>query len=138
MRSRPRSRAFRSSEDETAGIQVYIAGAGGSLDVPIGAYVRVEGKIELYRGGIELIPASMELVEIVNGPEDNPEWPPTAISVGEAANDKEALPGKLVEIEGKIARIEEFSYSYEVDVVNDEGQLVNLYVDKNTGISIIK
>ncbi len=42
----------------------------------------------------------------------------------------------MVEVEGRVARLEEFSYSYEIDLFDEFGNLVSLYVDKETGISI--
>ncbi len=52
-------------EDESGGVQIYVANAGNSLVVPLGSTVRVRGVIEPYRDSIELIPASEDLVEIL-------------------------------------------------------------------------
>jgi DNA/RNA endonuclease YhcR with UshA esterase domain len=46
-------------EDEEGGIQVYMPGGLGGLDVAIGDQVRVSGEVELYRDSIELVPANM-------------------------------------------------------------------------------
>ena len=47
-----------------------------------------------------------------------------------------ALAGKLVQVEGIVTRNEEFSYSYELDLMDDAGQLIKLYVDKLTNINV--
>ncbi|NOQ40425.1 MAG: hypothetical protein GQ562_08920, partial [Anaerolineales bacterium] len=123
-------------EDETAGIQVYVAGAGSSLVVPIGSKVRVRGKVELYRDSIELIPASEDYVEIISGANEGSKWPAEPIDIEDIYTNAATIPGKLVEVEGRVARIEEFSYSFEIDLFDEKGQLINLYLDKGTGISI--
>ncbi|MCD4803948.1 MAG: lamin tail domain-containing protein [Anaerolineales bacterium] len=123
-------------EDETGGIQVYVSGAGASLIVPIGAKVRVRGKIELYRDSIELIPASEDYVEIISGASEGSKWPAEQIDIEDINTNAATIPGKLVEVEGRVARIEEFSFSFEIDLFDEKGQLINLYLDKGTGISI--
>ena len=122
-------------EDETSGVQVYVPEAGESLKLPIGAYVQVRGVITLYRGAIEIIPPSEALVTVLESPANWDERAPEVISVGTASNDRSYM-ANFVQVEGVVARIEEFSYSSEVDIVDDAGQLVTLYVDKETGISL--
>jgi len=123
-------------EDETGGLQVYISGAGGSLDVPLGVLVRVQGVVQPYRGSLELVPSSVEKVEIIDSATSENAVPPTLATIRQAANDMETLPGKLVQVEGTVARVEEFTYSYEIDMVDEEGQLLTLYVDKLTNITV--
>jgi len=123
-------------EDETGGIQVYVSGAGASLVVPIGAKVRARGKVELYRDSLELIPASEDYVEILLAASEGSKWPAEPIDIEDIYTNAATIPGKLVEVEGRVARIEEFSYSFEIDLFDEEGQLINLYLDKGTGISI--
>ncbi len=116
-------------EDESGGVQIYVPTGEGSLDVPIGASVQARGVMTLYRGAVELIPGTPEDVEVIavgNAPEATP------VTLRLAAHDNEDLPGRLVEVEGTASRIEEFSYSYEIDLVDDEGNLLSLYVDKLT------
>ena len=120
--------------DETGGAQVYVAGAGNTLDVQIGDRVRVQGFVTLYRQSIEIVPNSDAKVEILES--NAGEAVPIEVSVGEAANNAESLPGALVTVEGTLARVEEFSYSYEIDMADESGQLLTLYVDKETGISL--
>ena len=123
-------------EDESAGIQVYVAGAGNSLVVPLGATVRVRGKIQLYRDTIELVPSSEDYVEILEGAHEENLITPAEIQIAEINAQPEIFPGHLIAVEGRVARIEEFSFSYEIDLFDEEGNLVNLYVDKGTGITL--
>ncbi len=123
-------------EDESAGVQVYVAGAGNSLVVPLGSKVRVRGKITLYRDTIELVPSSEDFVEILEvGSEDSLKSPAEA-QIAEINAFPDDYPGHLISVEGRVARIEEFNYSYEIDLFDELGNLVNLYVDKETGITI--
>ncbi len=123
-------------EDNSGGIQVYVSGAGSSLIVPLGSTVRVRGKITLYRDSLELIPSSEDQVEILQGGSKDSQKAPENITIKDVNTRAEILPGKLIEVEGLVARIEEFSYSYEIDLFDENGNLVSLYIDKETGISI--
>jgi len=119
-------------EDDSGGVQIYVPTGEGSLEVPIGATVQARGVMTLYRGAVELIPGTPEDVEVISfgeGPEAAP------VSLRLAVHDNEGLPGRLVAVEGTASRIEEFSYSYEIDLVDDEGNLLSLYVDKLTETS---
>ncbi|MEE9514028.1 MAG: endonuclease/exonuclease/phosphatase family protein, partial [Anaerolineales bacterium] len=119
-------------EDDSGGVQIYVPTGEGALDVPIGAIVQARGVMTLYRGAVELIPDTPEDVEVIAfgaAPEATP------VTLRLAAHDNEDLPGRLVEVEGTASRIEEFSYSYEIDLVDDEGNLLSLYVDKLTEIT---
>jgi hypothetical protein len=122
-------------EDETGGVQVWVPEGEGSVNVAIGSQVRVFAGLELYRGALELIVNDVADVEILAGPADNPAWQPVGVSVGDAANNPD-LAGKLVQVEGIVGRNEEFSYSYEIDIIDDTGQVVTLYVDKLTNINV--
>jgi len=116
-------------EDDSGGVQIYVPSGEGALDVPIGATVQARGVMTLYRGAVELIPDNPDDVEVIafgEAPEATP------VSLRLAAHDNEDLPGRLVEVEGTASRIEEFSYSYEIDLVDDEGNLLTLYIDKLT------
>ena len=119
-------------EDDSGGVQIYVPTGEGALDVPIGATVQARGVMTLYRGAVELIPDTPEDVEVIafgEAPEATP------VSLRLAVHDNEDLPGRLVEVEGTASRIEEFSYSYEIDLVDDDGNLLSLYVDKLTEIT---
>ena len=119
-------------EDDSGGVQIYVPTGEGALDVPIGATVQARGVITLYRGAVELIPDTPEDVEVLALGEA-PEVTPVTLRL--AVHDNEDLPGRLVEVVGTASRIEEFSYSYEIDLVDDEGNLLTLYVDKLTEIT---
>ncbi len=124
-------------EDETSGIQVQVFGGERLVDVPIGARVRVRGIVGNYRGSIQVVPETVpDDVEILSPPSEEVAVPITPISIQQAANDMETLPGHLVEIDGTATRIEEFSYSYEIDMTNENGQVVTLYVDKMTNATV--
>jgi endonuclease/exonuclease/phosphatase family metal-dependent hydrolase len=124
-------------EDETGGLQAYVVGGEGEVDVPIGAHVRVKGIIEVYRDSIEIVPSVPGEVEIISSSTDT-EPPLTQASIRQAVYDTETLPGRLVQVEGNVTRVEEFSYSYEIDLIDDEGNLLTLYVDKLTEMSVEK
>lgn len=119
-------------EDQSHGVQVWVPSGEGSLDVPIGARVRVRGLMDIYRGAHELVTASPEDVEILSLAE-----PPEAldISIQQAVHDEDTLPGRLVSMRGTATRVEEFNYSYEMDLVDEAGNLITLYIDKMTEIS---
>lgn len=122
-------------EDETGGVQVWVPGGEGETEVKIGDYIQVKGELDIYRGALELVVSDPSDVEIISSAEDNPEWNPTFVNIADAANDP-GLPGKLIQIEGIVTRNEEFSYSYELDLIDENGQLITLYVDKLTNINV--
>ena len=116
-------------EDDSGGVQIYVPTGEGALDVPINTTIQARGVMTLYRGAIELIPdtpGDVEVLALGEAPEATP------VTLRLAAHDNENLPGRLVEVEGTASRIEEFSYSYEIDLVDDEGFVLSLYVDKLT------
>ena len=123
-------------EDDSGGVQVYVSGAGATLNVPLGSTVQVRGKIELYRDSIELIPSTEDYVEIITGPGDSAEKAPEPITIEEINSNGVSQTGKLLQVEGRIARLEEFSYSYEIDLFDEIGNLATLYIDKETGITL--
>jgi predicted extracellular nuclease len=103
----------------------------GIVEVSVGDLVRVTGYIELYRGSMEIIPTtytSDHLQVIVDG---GHEPVPLDATVQDATRD-EALLGSLIAVEGRATRIAEYSYSYEVDLADDDGNSVLLYIDKLT------
>jgi predicted extracellular nuclease len=121
-------------EDDSGGIQVYCPGGLGPVQVAIGDRVRVTGEIEVYRNSLEIIPGTYpDDVEILE--ESAAEPPPLSITLQTARTD-ESILGCLVEVEGAATRIEEFSYSYEVDLTDDQGYTQLLYVEKETGITV--
>jgi predicted extracellular nuclease len=120
-------------EDETGGIQVYCPGARGQVEVSVGDHVRVSGKIEVYRNSMEIIPATYpDDVEVIEAGASEPQ--PASETLAAASVDEEVL-GRLIVVEGTAVRIEEFTYSYEVDLMDDEGNTLLVYVDKETGVT---
>jgi predicted extracellular nuclease len=119
--------------DETGGAQVYVAGAGSTLNVAIGDRVRVQGIVTLYRGTIEIVPSNFGQVEVLA---EGEEFSPLPVSIAQSISQRDTLVGQLVQLEGTIARAEEFSYSYELDLVDEEGRLLTAYMDKLTEATI--
>lgn len=123
-------------EDESGGVQVYVAGAGSSLVVPLGSTVQVRGIIQVYRDSIELVPASQDQVEILEPGGEESSQEPELVSIDTLNSQPGEYVGQLLSVEGRIGRLEEFSYSYEIDLFDPQGNLVSLYLDKETGITI--
>ncbi len=124
-------------QDDSGGLQVQVFGGEGPVNVTIGDKVRVFGEIGAYRGSGQIVPVIVpDDVEIVESttPDSVPE--PMIVTIAEASTNKETLPGMLVQVEGIVSRVEEFTYSYEIDLTDDEGQVLNLYVDKLTNIGV--
>jgi len=94
--------------------------------------------VEIYRDSLELIPNAVPGDVEVISPSADETPPPTQASIQQAVFDTESLPGRLVQVEGIVTRVEEFSYSYEIDLVDDLGNLLTLYVDKLTEMSVEK
>lgn len=119
-------------EDETGGVQVFVPNGIDDLQVAIGDRLRVTGEVTLYRDSIEVIPddfsADIELIE------QGAAWEATTIPIAEYQLDDDVI-GRLTTIEGTAVRIEEFTYSYEMDIADAEGNITLLYIDKLTGVS---
>jgi DNA/RNA endonuclease YhcR with UshA esterase domain len=122
-------------EDETGGVQVWVPDGEGVIHVNIGAKARAHGELTLYRGALELIVNDLKDVEVLAGPPENEVWPAAQVSIGDALNDAN-LQGRLGQVEGLVTRVEEFSYSYELDIMNEAGEFIKVYVDKLTNINV--
>ncbi|MBN1665605.1 MAG: lamin tail domain-containing protein [Anaerolineales bacterium] len=122
-------------EDESGGVQVWVPEGEGEVRVPIGALVRARGKLEVYRGALELVVLDLANVETLAGPADNPAWTPAEVSVPDASSNP-AFAGRLGVVEGLVTRVEEFSYSYEIDLMDESGETLLVYVDKQTNINV--
>lgn len=118
-------------QDESGGIQVYVPDGASTVEVGIGDRVQVTGRIELYRGSIELVPQPEDVLVLDGG---NP-IEPQEIELEQTVFDATPFLGELVGLQGTAVRAEEFSYSYEVDLVDDQGHLLTLYLDKLTEMS---
>ncbi len=120
-------------EDETGGIQAYCPGGMDLVQVAVGDAVRVTGEIDVYRDSMEIIPATYpDDVEVLAQAGELPE--PTPVSLAAASRDA-GLLGRLIAIQGTATRIEEFTYSYEVDLMDDQGNLLLAYIEKDTGVT---
>ncbi|MGB1250947.1 MAG: lamin tail domain-containing protein [Candidatus Promineifilaceae bacterium] len=120
-------------EDETGGIQVFADGGIDDVRVGVGEKVQVTGRITLYRDSIEIIPIDNNADIVVQG-DAEATLEPTEISVAENEVERELL-GRLNIIEGEATRIEEFSFSYEVDLTDNAGVSTLVYIEKDTGVS---
>ncbi|HEY53326.1 MAG TPA: hypothetical protein G4N94_07710, partial [Caldilineae bacterium] len=128
-------------QDDTGGMQVQVFGGEDVVDIKIGDRVRVHGEIGVYRGARQIVPILVpDDVEILAKATPDTIPAPQPVSIADAATDKETLPGDLVQVEGLVSRVEEFSYSYEIDLNDDDGVTLGLYVDKltNIGVEIIE
>jgi DNA/RNA endonuclease YhcR with UshA esterase domain len=106
-------------EDETGGIQVFADGGNGVVTAAIGDRVRVTGEITLFRDALELIPLKNETdVEILatNGAQPEP-LPITA----EANETDDRVLGRLNMIEGTITAVEELTFDYQLEMLDDAG-----------------
>ena len=122
-------------EDESGGIQVYVVGGDRTVGIGIGSHVRVRGTVTLYRGAVEIVPIIVP-DDVTRFDEPSVDPVPAPTSILEATTNQTDLPGRLIQIEGTVTRVEEFSYSYELDLVDDSGNFITLYVDKQTNISV--
>lgn len=121
-------------EDSTGGVQVYVPGGAGKVEVPLGAFVRVQGIPQAYRGAIEIIP-SPEDVSITRQPVDPFAWESHPLTINELLKQPENFSGELVTLSGELSRVEEFSFSYELDLVQD-AEFITVYIDKLTGMNL--
>ncbi len=126
-------------QDETGGIQVQVFTGQGTVSVKIGDRVRVRGKVSIYRGSVQIVPTSVpDDVQVLESGVGDPA--PTPASIEETQQQPGLLPGRLVQVQGNITRVEEYSYSYEIDLFEISGQPeatpLTLYVDKQAGINV--
>ena len=141
-------------QDATGGIQAYCPGGADVVSVKIGDRVRVTGSIEAYRDSLEIIPGIYpDHVEVLPSTADDvcdtcsgtkpsdldgakDVKPPEPQSVtARAANSDESILGRLILVEGTITRLEEFSYSYEIDLLDAQGDTVFVNIEKGTRVN---
>ena len=119
-------------QDSSGAVQVYVPG-GGSLDVPIGAKVSVQGKIQPYRNTIELVPDSPEAVQTLStgsAPQ------PADTGLAQVLGEPDSVAGQLLRIQGDLTDIQDQSYSYDLTLADDQGQTLEVYVDKQTNLQV--
>lgn len=116
-------------EDGTGGIQVYIPGGMGIVQVKIGDRVRVTGGMEVYRDSLEIVPdpSGVEIIQEVAGTP-----PPLPVSLTDI-NSNDQILGRLTQVEGTITAIVEESFSYEIDVMDNAGTVALVLLEKDTG-----
>ena len=121
-------------QDATGGISVQCFDQNGEPpEVTLGDLVTVTGKIGAYNNEVQIVPGdNVADVTIVDG---MPADVPAPMDVTLADFNSPDTEGWLVRIEGQALRVQEYSFSYEVDI-SDGGDTVLLYVDKNTGIDM--
>lgn len=120
-------------EDESGGIQVYVPGGAGQVEVDIGDLLRVTGDIEPYRDSLELVPNEIpEGIEVLEPGVKDPEPTPITINDNEA---NDAILGMLNVVEGTATQIEEFTYDYQIELADDVGNTTLVLIEKDTGVT---
>jgi predicted extracellular nuclease len=120
-------------EDESGGIQVYVPGGAGAVNVGIGDIVKVTGEIEPYRDSLELVPSDFRVdIEILEAGAVEPEPSPITIADNER---NDAVLGMLNVVEGTAAVIEEFTYDYQIELIDDQGNTTLVLIEKDTGVT---
>ena len=117
-------------QDETGGVQIFVPGGMSSVNAKLGDVVRVTGEVEIFRDSVEVIPTDLEqdierLATDVALPEPHPV----------SATELESAVGKVVVAEGTVTRIEEFNFSYELDLQDAAGNTLLVYIEKDTGVT---
>ena len=122
-------------QDDTAGIQVQVFDGQGSVSVHIGDKVRVKGTIGAYRGATQIVPDVVpDDVAILQKADPDALPQPQPVSIADALTDANLL-GRLVQVQGVVTRNEEYTYSFGIDLADEEGRILTLYVDKLTRIN---
>ncbi|MEM9774960.1 MAG: lamin tail domain-containing protein, partial [Chloroflexota bacterium] len=122
-------------EDESGGVQVYVPGGKGGVNIQLGDMVRVTGKTEYYRTSLEVIPADFAVnIEVIG--QADAQTAATLIDLDSAANDI-GLNGRLISVNGTVESVEEFNFSYEIDLVDPDGNKLLVYIDKLTNMSVV-
>lgn len=120
-------------EDETGGVQIFADGGRFDVAVNLGDLVRVNGRTELFRDSLEVIPEdNLTDIELLESPGPVPE--PTEITIEDNETD-DAVLGRLNVVEGTARRIDELTYHYEIDLEDESGYRTLLYIEKDTGVN---
>ena len=121
-------------QDESGGIQIQCFDDNGTPPVvAIGEHVRVTGEVGVYRNSVQIVPGSNPDDVVILGQEDAPA--PQEATVAQAAGDP-VVSGQLIAVTGQATRVEEFTYSYEIDLADDQGYVALVYVDKLTEMEL--
>ncbi len=121
-------------QDESGGIQIQCFDENGAIPtVQIGDRVRVTGEVGAYRNAMQIVHQENPTDIVILGHDEPPA--PQEVTVAQAAGDP-AVSGRLIAVTGQAIRIEEFTYSYEIDLADDTGHVLLVYVDKLTGMDL--
>ena len=121
-------------QDESGGIQIQCFDDNGTPpEVALGERVRVTGEVGVYRNSMQIVPGSNPDDVVILGQGET--LLPQEATVAQASGDP-AVSGWLIGVTGQATRVEEFTYSYEIDLADDQGYVVLVYVDKLTGMEL--
>jgi len=121
-------------QDESGGIQIQCFDDNGTPpEVALGDRVRVSGEVGAYRNSMQIVPVSNPDDVVILGLEKA--VAPREATIAQAAGDP-AVSGYLIAVTGQATRVEEFTYSYEIDLADDQGHIALVYVDKLTGMEL--
>jgi len=121
-------------EDGTGGIQIQCFDENGEPPtVSIGDRVRVSGEVGIYRNSLQIVPTFNPVDVVILEHAEPPS--PLGMTIGEALRDP-TVPGRLVAVTGEATRIEESTYSYQIDLSDEMGNVLLVYVDKLTGLDL--
>ncbi|MCP4542604.1 MAG: hypothetical protein GY832_36240 [Chloroflexi bacterium] len=121
-------------QDESGGMQIQCFDDSGMPPVvALGERVRVTGEVDIYRNSMQIVPFSNLDDVVILGSEDA--VPPQPVTVAQSTSDP-AVSGKLIAATGQAIRVQEFTYSYEIDLADDQGNITLVYVDKLTEMEL--
>ena len=121
-------------QDESGGLQIQCFDDNGTPpEVTLGDRVQVTGEIGAYRNSMQIVPGSNQDDVVILGQEESAEA--REVTVAQAASDP-AVSGWLIAVAGQATRVEEFTYSYEIDLADDQGYVALVYVDKLTEMEL--
>ena len=121
-------------QDKSGGIQIQCFDENGEPPVvALGERVRVSGEVGAYRNSMQIVPESNPDDVVILGQAEA--VAPQEVTVAQAAGDP-AVSGYLIAATGQATRVEEFTYSYEIDLADNLGNVALVYVDKLTGMEL--
>ena len=115
-------------QDETGGIQIQCFDEDGTPPtIALGDRVQVTGEVGIYLNSMQIVPndnvAGIVVLEQVEP------LPAQELTVEQTLDDP-TIVGQYVSATGQAIRIEDFTYSYEIDLADDLGNVLLVYVDK--------
>ncbi|MEM7032843.1 MAG: endonuclease/exonuclease/phosphatase family protein [Chloroflexota bacterium] len=126
-------------QDETGGIQIQVFDENGPVPtIAIGDNVQVSGTVGVFRDSIQISPDVLPDDVLVRAEIGQPEVesvPPAFPADIATATENIAKAGQYVAVRGQVTRADEFTYSYEVDLLDDSGEQLFVYIDKLTNLT---